>query len=105
MYVGHFAIGVALKSASPRSATLPIMLVAGFIDIIDDRLIAAGIDRVTPNLNSGPYLFFDLTFIDWDPSALMASVLSLIWAACSRTDRKTAWIAALAVFSHFLADW
>src|SRR5215468_7344685 len=105
MYVGHFAIGVAIKSASPRTATLPIMLGVGFMDIVDGLLIVAVIDRVTPNLNSGPYLFFDLTFIDWDHSALMAIVLSLIWAACSWRDRKTACIAALAVFSHFLADW
>jgi hypothetical protein len=105
MYVGHFAIGVAIKSASPRTATLPIMLGVGFMDIVDGLLIMAGIDRVTPNLNSGPYLFFDLTFIDWDHSALMAIVLSLIWAVCFWRDRKTACIAALAVFSHFLADW
>jgi hypothetical protein len=105
MYVGHFAIGLAIKSATPKTPTMPIMLGVGFMDIVDGLLIIAGADRVTPNLNSGPYLFFDLIFIDWDHSALMAIVLSLLWAACFRREKKTAWIAAFAVFSHFLADW
>src|SRR6516162_1054316 len=81
MYVGHFAIGISIKSVSPRTPTLSIMLGVGFMDIVDGLLIIAGIDRVTPNLSSGPYLFFDLTFIDWDHSFLMAIVLSLVWAA------------------------
>ena len=93
MYVGHFAIGVAIKSVSPKTPTLPIMLGVGFTDIIDGLLIIAGADRVTPNLNSGPYLFFDLTFIDWDHSLLMATVLSLLWASLFWRDKLTAWIA------------
>jgi len=105
MYVGHFAIGIAIKSTSPKTPTLPIMLGVGFMDMVDGLLIIAGIDRVTPNLDSGPYLFFDLTFIDWDHSALMAIVLSLLWATFFWRDKKTAWVAAFAVFSHFLADW
>jgi hypothetical protein len=105
MYVGHFAIGVAIKSILPKTPTLSIMLGVGFMDIVDGLLIIAGIDRVTPNLNSGPYLFFDLTFIDWDHSLLMAIVLSLLWAGLFWNDKRTAGIAALAVFSHFLADW
>jgi|SRR6516162_3408792 len=105
MYVGHFAIGFAIKSVSPKTPTLPVMLGVGFMDIIDGLLIIAGADRVTPNLNSGPYLFFDLTFIDWDHSLLMAIVLSLLWASLFRRDTLTAWIAGFAVFSNFLADW
>ena len=75
------------------------------LGIIDGLLVIAGADRVTPNLNSGPYLFFDLTFIDWDHSLLMAIVLSLLWASLFGRDKLTGWIAGLAVFSHFLADW
>jgi hypothetical protein len=105
MYVGHFAIGVAIKSVSPKTPTLPIMVGVGLMDIFDGLFIIAGADRVTPNLNSGPYLFFDLTFIDWDHSLLMAIALSLFWAGLFWRDKRTAGIAAFAVFSHFLADW
>lgn len=104
MYVGHFAIGLGIKVAMPKVPALPILVGAGFLDIIDGLLIIAGIDKVTPNLNAGPYLYFDLTFIDWDHSLLMAIILSLIWGAFFLKDRTVAAVAALACFSHFLAD-
>jgi len=80
------------------------MLGVGLMDIVDGLFIMLGIDRVTPDLQAGPYLFFDLTFVDWDHSLLMAAVLSLIWGALF-LRRSLAIVAALAVFSHFLADW
>ena len=105
MYVGHFAIGMAVKAVCPRVKSLPILLGVGFLDIVDGVLIMLSVDRVTPNLNAGPYLFYDLTFIDWDHSLLMALVLSLLWAAFFMRDRKVAMVAGLACFSHFIADY
>ena len=64
-----------------------------------------GINTVTPNLKSGPYLFFDLTFIDWDHSLLAAVFWSLLWGALFMKHKPVAVVAALAAFSHFLADW
>ncbi|MDM0045028.1 hypothetical protein QTH91_11095 [Variovorax dokdonensis] len=105
MYVGHFAIGLAIKARMPDVPTLPIMLGVGFLDILDGLFIIAGFDRVTPNLLAGPYLFFDLTFIDWDHSLLMALLWSLVWGALFLRTPKVALVAALAAFSHFIADW
>lgn len=105
MYVGHLAIGLAIKSKFPKIPTLPIMLGVGFLDIIDGLLIVLGINNVTANLNSGPYLFFDLTFIDWDHSLLMAVILSIVWALFFIKDKHVALIAGLACFSHWLSDW
>src|SRR5262249_1930192 len=62
-------------------------------------------DRVTPNPSRLPYLFFDLTFVDWDHSLLMAVLWALLWGALFLKDKKVAAFAVLAVFSHFLADW
>lgn len=104
MYVGHFATGLAIKAAAPHIKALPIMLGVGFLDIMDGLFIIGGADKVTPDLKSGPYLFFDLTFIDWDHSLIMALILSLIWAAFFLKDRTVAIIAGLACFSHFLCD-
>jgi hypothetical protein len=105
MYVGHFAIGMAIKARCPEVPALPIMLGVGFMDILDGLFVMAGISRMTPNLASGPYLFFDLTFIDWDHSLLMAFVWSLVWGALFLKDRRVAFVAVLAAFSHFIADW
>jgi hypothetical protein len=104
MYAGHFAIGLAIKAKFPKVPALPIMMGVGFLDILDGLFILAGFDRVTPNLQSGPYLFFDLTFIDWDHSFLMAVIWSLCWGALFLKSKQVAVIAALAAFSHFIAD-
>lgn len=105
MVVGHFAIGMAMKAAKPDVPAWPIMIGVGFIDILFGFFTVLGIDRVTANLGAGPYLFFDLTYIDWDHSLLMAIVWSLVWGALFLKNRTVAIFAAAAAFSHFLADW
>lgn len=105
MYVGHFAIGLALKARFPATPTLPLLLGVGFLDVLDGIFIMLGWDLVTPNLAAGPYLFFDLTFIDWDHSLLAAVVWSVVWAGFFWKDRRVAVLAFIASFSHFLADW
>ena len=64
-----------------------------------------GSTRVTPDLASGPYLYFDLTFIDWDHSLLAALVLSAVWGILFARNRATGVMAAIAAFSHFVTDW
>lgn len=105
MFVGHYAIGLALKAKYPATPTLPLLLGVGFLDILDGIFIILGWDRVTPNLNAGPYLFFDLTFIDWDHSLAAALFWSALWGLVFIGDRRVALLACVASFSHFLADW
>ncbi len=106
MYVGHFAIGLAMQAKKPETPALPILLGVGFLDLLHGAFVLLGWDRVTANLSAGPYLFFDLTFIDWNHSLAMAVVWSLVWGALFwRAGRGVAVLAALAAFSHFVADW
>lgn len=105
MYVGHFAIGLALKARFPKIPTLPLLMGVGFLDILDGLFIILGWNHVTPNLLAGPYLFFDLTFIDWDHSLAAALLWSCVWGAFFLNDKRVAAFAFLACFSHFLADW
>ncbi|MCA0177760.1 MAG: hypothetical protein LCH73_15990 [Proteobacteria bacterium] len=105
MYVGHFAIGLALKARFPKTPTLPLLLGVGFLDILDGLFIVLGWNLVTPNLNAGPYLFFDLTFIDWDHSLAAALLWSLVWGALFIRDKRGALLAFVAAFSHIVADW
>lgn len=105
MYVGHFAIGIALKARHPDVPTLPILLGVVFLDILAGIFIVLGWNQVTPNLQALPYLYFDLTFIDWDHSLLAAIFWSIIWAVCFIKHKHVAIIAGIACFSHFLADW
>jgi hypothetical protein len=104
MFVGHLATGVVLKALSPRTPTMPIMMGVCWMDILDGLFAVIGIDQVIPNPETGPYIFFDLTFVDWDHSLLMALVLSALWGSLFLKEGKTALLASLAVFSHFLTD-
>lgn len=105
MYVGHFAVGIALKAFNPKVPALPIFFGVGFLDILDGVFVITGLNKVTANLDALPYLFFDLTFIDWDHSLLMALFWSIVWGAVFIRNKSIAAIAVLACFSHFLADW
>jgi hypothetical protein len=105
MYVGHFAIGLALKAKSPRTPTLPLLMGVGFLDLLDGIFIVLGLDTVTPNLAAGPYLFFDLSFIDWDHSLVAALFWSAVWGLFFVKDKRVAAMAFIAAFSHFIADW
>ena len=104
MYFGHFAVAMALKAKYRDVPLVPIVLGAGFLDLINGTLVAIGIEKVTPNLQALPYLYFDLTFIDWDHSLLMAIVWSLFWGAIFLKNKRIAIIATLSCFLHFLVD-
>ena len=105
MYVGHFAIGLALKARFPDVPAVPLLMGAGFLDVLDGLFIVLGWNHVVPDLSAGPYLFFDLRFIDWDHSLAAALCWSVLWALCFIRDRRVAGLAFVASFSHFLADW
>lgn len=105
MFVGHIAGGVAIKALFPRTPTLPIMIGVGLMDILDGLFVLIGLDHIRPNLASGPYVYFDLVFVDWDHSLVMALIIALIWAFLFRRDKRTGLIAGFSVISHFLEDW
>lgn len=105
MYFGHFAAAAAIKAKRPEVPMFPIVMGAGFLDLIDGFLIFSGINKVTPNTAALPYLYFDMNFIDWDHSLLAAVFWSLVWGAFFLKDRRVALVAAVSAFSHFILDW
>ncbi len=105
MYIGHFAVGLAVKEANPLLPAWPIILGVCILDLIDGIFLIMNLDHVIPNLSAGPYLFFDLVFIDWDHSLLMAIFWSVLWGGVfAFWSKKLALVAGLSVFSHFLID-
>jgi membrane-bound metal-dependent hydrolase YbcI (DUF457 family) len=103
MYSGHFAVGLALTERFPKVRPWILLVGVGLLDIIDGTLIAAGIERVSAAPREP--LGFNLDFIDWDHSLLMALAWSAAFALLFfRRDRAAALPAGLAVFSHFLCD-
>lgn len=106
MYAGHMALGLAIKARAPDVSSAAIVWGVVFLDLLNGVFVFAGLDQVVPDPSAGPYLFFDLRFIDWDHSLLMAVLWSAVWALLFlKAGRRAAGVAAVAAFSHFVADW
>ncbi len=107
MYFGHFAVATALKASKPNVPALPLFIGAGVIDIVNGLMIIGGADTVRGNLETLPYLYFDLVFIDWDHSLLMAAVWSGLFAwLCYHfyKSKNIAFWAFACSMLHWLAD-
>ena len=103
MYVGHFAAGLALKTAEPKAPTWALLVGVGFLDILFGPFVLLGVERasLTPGLSPG----FSLDYIDWSHSFLMSIVWSTLFAVLFlRRGRSVALVLGAAVFSHFLLD-
>jgi membrane-bound metal-dependent hydrolase YbcI (DUF457 family) len=105
MFPGHIAIGVLLKSFLPSVPAAPVVWGIAIIDVVWGALCLLKIERVDPNRAAGPYLFFDLTMIDYTHSLVTALFWSVLWAALfARSGRATVAAAFVAAFSHWLSD-
>ena len=108
MYFGHYAVATAVKAKKPETPVMPIFLATGALDIMNGLFIMAGIDKVTANLNTKPYLYFDLSYIDWDHSLLMGVVWSVLAGLLAylfyQKDRRLGLLTMGVAFSHWLLD-
>lgn len=108
MYFGHYAVAAAVKAKEPDIPAAPLLFGTGILDILNGVFIMGGFDKVTANLKALPYLFFDLTFIDWDHSLLMAILWSLLFGVICwliyKKNKKIGIVSALVAFLHFVAD-
>lgn len=108
MYVGHFATAVLAHALLRDVPALPLLLGTSFMDLLDGVLAFPGITLVRANPSAGPYLFYDLVFIDWDHSLYAAAFWSLVCVPLCLVagyGRRAAWATAAVCFSHWLADW
>jgi hypothetical protein len=104
MYAGHFAAGLALKTAQPRAPTWALLLGVGFLDVLFGVFVLLGWEHAT--LTPGRSPGFALDFIDWSHSLTM----SIAWAVLFglfflRRGLPVAFVTGVAVFSHFVLDW
>lgn len=103
MYAGHLAFGLALKARVPRAPTWGLLLGVGLLDVLFGPFVLLGIERVvmTPGVSPG----FDLQFIDWSHSLLMALVWAVLYGVLfMKHGAAVAATLGFAVFSHFLLD-
>jgi len=79
MFFGHFAFSYLLAGLFPQIPISLLYIGAAWIDLFHGLFICFGITITEPNPKSGPYLFQDLIYADWDHSLLMATIWSILF--------------------------
>jgi hypothetical protein len=107
MFIGHFAVALAAKKASPRVSLGTLVLAAQFVDVVWPILLLVGLEHVRIDPGNTPVTPLD--FYDYPIShSLVAGIAwSLVFGAVYYLRRKYmrgAEIAALAVLSHWILD-
>jgi membrane-bound metal-dependent hydrolase YbcI (DUF457 family) len=106
MFIGHYALGLAAKRATPAVSLGVLFGAAQFADILWPFLLAAGLEQV--RIDPGNTVFTPLDFVSYpySHSLLLLAVwgVALGWVFGRGKRRAVAVIAALVV-SHWVLDF
>ena len=108
MFVGHYAVSLALKKFEKRASLGVLFLAVQFVDILFMPFVLLGIERmnIVPGITQSTH--FELEFVPYTHSL----VGSVFWAAVAYVvfrwlfvkKQSVALVIALAVFSHWVLD-
>ena len=110
MFVGHLGVGLALSSRSRRFRLGSLLGATLLLDVLLGVFVLAGMEQVIvpPDFATGHFLEFVfpyshglLSSVLW--ASLTAAMAGAGWLLLGR-GAAAAWIAGVAVFSHFLCD-
>ncbi len=108
MFVGHYAVSLALKKFEKRASLGVLFLAVQFVDILFMPFVLLGIERmnIVPGFTQSTH--FELEYVPYTHSL----VGSVFWAAVAYVvfrwlfvrKQSVALVMALAVFSHWVLD-
>ena len=108
MFIGHFAVGFALKRAAPRTSLGVLMAAPQTLDLLWPIFLLLGLERV--RIDPGNTALTPLAFdsYPYSHSLVMAAVWGALFAtayAVRTRNLRAAGLVALAVVSHWILDW
>ena len=108
MFIGHFAVGFALKRAAPRTSLGLLVAAPQTLDLLWPIFLLLGLERV--RIEPGNTAFTPLAFDSYPYSHSL--VMALVWGALFASayffrtrQRRAAGLIAAAVVSHWVLDW
>lgn len=107
MFIGHFALGFAAKSAAPQVSLGTLFLAAQFIDLLWPTFLFMGLERV--RIEPGATTVVPLVFEHYPYTHSLLAVLG--WAVLIgglhfllMRERRAALVLGLLVLSHWVLD-
>ncbi|MCZ8250836.1 MAG: hypothetical protein O9318_00040 [Hylemonella sp.] len=107
MFIGHFALGFAAKSAAPQVSLGTLFLAAQFIDLLWPTFLFMGLERV--RIEPGATAVVPLVFEHYPYTHSLLAVLG--WAVLIgglhfllMRERRAALVLGLLVLSHWVLD-
>ena len=106
MFIGHYAVGFVLKK---KSTDIPLWLLfvsVQFVDILAFLFILLGIERITYNPSTNPFLRTMLEYVPYSHSLFANALLSLVVFLIFWKFKNKEWGITLSVgvFSHWFID-
>ncbi len=108
MLIGHFAVGMCAKKASPSVNLAVFFIAALFVDLIFPIFVLLDIEHVSIDHSITPVVPFNLSHYPYSHSLLMSVVYSLLaFILCTKwfKSKKISFIVGLSIFSHWILDF
>lgn len=108
MFIGHFAVALAAKKATPKMSLGTLFIACQLLDLICPMAIFLGLERAAFNRTLPTFNALDLIDVPFSHSLGMALIWSSLFGVFINIRMKSyrfAFIAALVVFSHWILDF
>jgi hypothetical protein len=108
MFIGHIALALAAKRATPRVSLATLLLAAQWADVLWPVMLALGLEQV--RIQPGNTAFTPLDFVSYPYSHSLVALVGwgilfgLVYRAVAG-GRNTFWLLAALVVSHWVLDF
>jgi hypothetical protein len=108
MFIGHIALALAAKRATPRVSLATLLLAAQWADVLWPVFLALGIEHV--RIQPGNTAFTPLDFVSYPYSHSLVALIGwgVLFGVGYRAvagGRHTLWLLAALVISHWVLDF
>jgi hypothetical protein len=107
MFIGHFGVAYAAKTAAPKAPLAAYFLAVQALDVLFSVFVLGGIEHmeiVHKYTSYNPYRLYDMPITHSLVGSLGWAVAAGLLAALLRLPRRESLWLGLAVFSHFMLD-
>ena len=108
MFIGHYAVALAAKKASPKVSLGTLFLAAQLVDLLWPLFLLMGLEHVridAGNTAVTPLDFYDYPITHSLIAALLWSALFGIAYKALKHDWRGSLVVAICVFSHWILDF